>query len=186
MRMRTALATALVAAVLASVASRAQIPAPIVPPVPAQPGMPPAYPYVEDEPGLLVGLLLRGAGLSREQRRKVRYTLAEHRPRLRAAKGQLRAAQDALADRMTVPGPLAAKALEPQVERLAKAHRAQIDEVVATALEVRVVLTPEQLARAAKWKDRFQRLRKEMQELVDEGGEAGGREPAPEGAGERR
>jgi hypothetical protein len=172
MTTRAAFAAALVTAVLAVVPARAQVPAPIVPPVPASPGLPPVLPY-EDEPSLFVSLLLRSAGLSPDQSRKVHRIMTEHRPRLAATKDQVRAAQDALGERMAAPGALTGKDLEPFVDRLAKAHRAQIDEIVTTATEVRGVLTPEQLARAGKWTARFRALRNEMRDLVgDEGASA--------------
>ena len=38
----------------------------------------------------------------------------------------------------------------------------------ATALAVRGVLSPEQLSRAAKWKDRFRTVRDQWQDLVDD------------------
>jgi uncharacterized membrane protein len=154
------------AVLLVAALARAQLPVPVLPP--GDPGVPPPFPYVEDEPGMGAALLLRGAGLSEEQRHKVHHILAEHRVALRAAKARVRAAQDALADRMTKAGALAAADLAPEIDRLTKAHHDQIDEIVATALAVRAVLSAEQLARAARWKDRFRTVRDQWQDLVDD------------------
>lgn len=161
----TSAATSAVA-VLVAMTAWAQVPMPILPP--GDPGMPPPFPYLEDEPTMGVSLLLRGAGLSDEQRHKVHRILADHHARLRLTKARVRAAQDALADRMTAAGSVTSRDLTPEIERLTKAHHEQIDEIVATALAVRGVLSAEQLSRAAKWKDRFRTVRDQWQGLVDE------------------
>jgi hypothetical protein len=96
--------------------------------------------------------------------------MSAHRERLEDAGRRVRTAQDELAARMCVPGELPADVLGPHVERLAAAHRARLDAIVEAAREVRAVLTPEQLARAAAWTSRLQKLRAEVRDLFDDDG----------------
>jgi len=161
---RTVLALGILAACLACLPVAAQPLGPMLPP--DQPL--PLFPQSGDEPSMLLGILTRGAGLTKEQRQQVAKIMDAHRERLDDTHRRVRTAQDELAARMCAPGALPADALAPDVERLAAAHRARLEAIVGAAREVRGVLTPEQLARAAAWTSRLQKLRTEIHDLFED------------------
>ena len=164
---RTVLALGILAACLARLPVAAQALGPMMPP-----DMPlPLFPHsAGDEPSMVLSILTRGAGLTKEQRQQVAKIMHAHRERLDDTRQRVRSAQDELAARMCMPGPLPTDALAPHVDRLAVAHRARLEAIVAAAREVRDVLTPEQLARAAAWTARLQKVRAEVHDLFDDDG----------------
>jgi hypothetical protein len=62
---------------------------------------------------------------------------------------------------------LKAADVQPELDRLTKARQLLMEHAVGTALAVRKVLTPDQLARAGQVKDRMRALRTEMRQLVE-------------------
>jgi Spy/CpxP family protein refolding chaperone len=111
--------------------------------------------------------LVRGAELTEDQKAQVRQILDTHRPRLRQLRSDLRASHAQLMGRLHAPGPVTAEELAPlaaAVEQL----RTQLDqEVLQAALEVRALLTPEQLAKAA---EALQRQRERHEQRRQRGG----------------
>lgn len=120
-----------------------------------------------DAPGALVPLLLRQPDLSDEQRDRIRAIMRKERATLRARFAELEQANEALAARLVAPGPLDAAALQPDLDRVAAARRKLMEHGLETALALRAVLTPEQLARAARARARLQELQREMNALLD-------------------
>ncbi len=115
--------------------------------------------------GMMLPLLVRSAGLSPEQDAKVREILAARRAASRALAGDLRQAQRDLSDKLLAPGPLKDADLQPQLQRIAQLREQRLQESAKLMLEVRALLTPEQLARVAQVKDRLRQLRAEMRQL---------------------
>jgi Spy/CpxP family protein refolding chaperone len=106
--------------------------------------------------------ILRAVGLTDEQKAQIRQIYANHRPQLQALYQQLRAAERQLRDQLYGPNPPTVADLDP-INRLREqlaAERLQI------ALEIRNVLTPEQLARAAQIRQRLQQLRQQERSLL--------------------
>lgn len=106
--------------------------------------------------------ILRAVGLTDDQKAQIRQIIANHRPQLQALHQQLRAAQRQLRDRLYGPNPPSVADLEP-INRLREqlaAERLQI------ALEIRGVLTPEQLARAAQIRQQLEQLRQQERSLL--------------------
>jgi len=118
---------------------------------------------------MMLSLLLRSANLTPEQEAKVRETLTARRAASRALIDQLRQAQRELADRMFAPGNLQEADLGPQLQRIASLREQLVQDDAKVAIEVRVILTPEQLARAAQVKDRMRQLHNEMRQLMQPG-----------------
>jgi Spy/CpxP family protein refolding chaperone len=116
--------------------------------------------------GVLV-FLLRGASLSAEQQSRVRDIMGAHRARSEATIRQLRTAQEELTDRLLGPGPVQMQDLEPRRQRTAQLWERLAEDRLVMALEVRGVLTPEQVAKVAQLKDRYRALRAEMRELLE-------------------
>jgi Spy/CpxP family protein refolding chaperone len=77
---------------------------------------------------------------------------------------KLRAAQEELTARLLAPGD--APDLGPQVQRLAALRKELLEDGLKGALEIRALLTPEQLARVAQVNERLRVLRQEMRRLL--------------------
>jgi Spy/CpxP family protein refolding chaperone len=156
---RTILAAALLVASTAT-AALAQSP----PPGPGAPleGMREAMGRTDGE----LWLMIRAANLTPEQQAKVRGILSAHRAVTRPLIEQLRQAQQELGAKLLAPGPLQPADLQPQLGRIGQLRDQLAQDGAQAALEVRAVLTPEQLARAAQTKERLTQLREEMRRLM--------------------
>lgn len=111
-------------------------------------------------------LMIRAANLTPEQEAKVRAILSTHRATTRPLVAQLRQTQQELGAKLLAPGPLQPADLQPQLGRIGQLRDQLAQDGAQAALEVRAVLTPEQLARAAQAKERLAQLREEMRQLV--------------------
>jgi Spy/CpxP family protein refolding chaperone len=111
-------------------------------------------------------LMIRAANLTPEQQAKVRGILSTHRASTRPLIEQLRQAQQELGAKLLAPGPLQPADLQPQLGRIGQLRDQLAQDGAQAALEVRAVLTPEQLARAAQAKERLTQLREEMRQLM--------------------
>jgi Spy/CpxP family protein refolding chaperone len=116
---------------------------------------------------MLLTMLLRGANLSAEQEARVRAIASARQPTMRALLEQLRKAEDDLADRLF--GGAASGDVHAAVARISQLRDQLLQESTRAALDVRAVLSPEQLARAAYVKDRMRALQAEMRDLADAG-----------------
>lgn len=134
------------------------------------PGGPPMMrgggPEGGDAPGLVIPLMLRGADLSRAQRQQVKALMRANRARLETLLDQLRSANDVLATRLIGSQPVDAASLRPDVERVAQARQALMQHGLETALALRAILTPEQLAAVQAKRDKLHELRRQMRALM--------------------
>ena len=134
-------------------------------------GRPPMFDDMPGEgPGVMLPLLLKRADLTADQQAQIHKIMEADHQTLRTLFQQLEAAHAALADKLFAPGPLQASDLTPQVQRIAQLRQQLLEQGLKTTLALRAVLTPEQLAKTALLKDRLQKLRTEMHNLL-EGGE---------------
>src|SRR5882724_4465256 len=120
-----------------------------------------------DGPAMMLPLLLRSANLTDEQQAQVQKIMADRRAQTRALVREMRAGQAALLDKLFAAGDLKVGDLKPELDRLTRARAQLMDHAVTTALDIRKVLTPEQLARTAKIKDRMRALHDQMRDLVE-------------------
>jgi len=120
------------------------------------------------EPGMMFPMLIRKVGLSDAQRQQVKTILNNHRSRFQTLFPQLRDAQATLEGRLVSTDPVKADDLAPQVQQVADLRKQILQEGIAVAIEVRAVLTPEQLARAADLHTQMRALREQMRKLVGE------------------
>lgn len=120
------------------------------------------------EPGTLLPMLIRKVGLTDTQRQQVKTILDGHRATFQTLVPRLRAAQQALDAKLVSTDPVTRDDLAPQIQRLADLRKQLMQEGVGVALEVRAVLTPEQLARAADLRSQMAALHEQMQKLVGE------------------
>lgn len=114
-------------------------------------------------------LMIRSANLTPEQQAKVRAVLSSHRAAIRPVIDQLRQAQEELGARLLAPGPVQIPDIQPQLQRIGQLRDRLAQDSAQAAIEVRAVLTPEQLARVAQTKERLRQLRDEMRQLVQPG-----------------
>ncbi len=114
-------------------------------------------------------LLVKGVGLTETQQAQVKQIVASHRPQFQGLLSQLRTAHEQLAEKLYAPGPVKAEDLAPLKEQIGQLRGQLAQEGLQVALEIRGVLTPEQLAKAGQTRRRFNELRAEMRGLL--GGE---------------
>jgi len=114
-------------------------------------------------------MIMRGVGLSDAQQAQVRQIVASHRPRFQELRSQLRTTTQQLTDKLYGPGPVTADDLAGLRQQIAATRDQLGQEALQTALEIRNVLTPDQLAKAAQIRQRLQELRAEMQSLTGGG-----------------
>jgi Spy/CpxP family protein refolding chaperone len=110
--------------------------------------------------------MIRAANLTPEQQTRVREILSAHRAAARPVVAQLRGAQAELGQKLLAPGPVQAADLQPLLQRIGQLRARLAQDSATAALEVRAVLTPEQLARVAQTKERLSQLREEMRQLL--------------------
>jgi len=118
-----------------------------------------------DGAAIALPLLLRGANLTADQKSQVQQIMANHRATFRDLFGQLRAAQDQMANKLFSAGRLQEADLAPQVQQIAQLRNQLADEGLKVVLEIRGVLTPEQLAKASQLKSQMQSLHSQMRSL---------------------
>jgi Spy/CpxP family protein refolding chaperone len=118
-----------------------------------------------DGTGMLIPLVLKGVDLTPEQETRVQEIMAAHRATLQTLSQQMRQVHEELATRLFTPGEVQTADLTPHTQRIAQLREQLMQAGLAAALEVRAVLTPEQLAKAAELKERMQTLRSEMRSL---------------------
>jgi len=119
-------------------------------------------------PGMMLPLMLKGADLTAEQEKQVQEIMAAHRQTFRTLSSQLRAANDEMNNKLFAPGEVKADDLTPLVQKVSQLRQQLMQEGLKVALEVRGVLTPEQLGKAAQVKERMQALHTEMRGLLKE------------------
>ena len=120
-----------------------------------------------DRPGIMLPMMLRALNLTAEQRAQVQKIMATHRPTFQKLLSQLRAVQKEMADRLFVAGEVKEGDLASQAQRIAQLRNQLAQEGLNTVLEIRRVLTPEQLAKAAQLRKRMEALRDEMRSLFE-------------------
>lgn len=126
------------------------------------------------EGGMVLPFLIRSANLTPEQETKVHGILSAHRTATRNLLEQLRRSQDELADKLLAAGPVQTADLQPQLQQIGQLREQLLQDSAQIALEVRAILTPEQLAKAGQVKARMKQLQSEMHHLFER---SGGRRP---------
>src|SRR5262245_32877235 len=132
----------------------------------------PAVAHARGGPGTWGGGLmppLRALDLTPEQQTQVRSILTTSRQSNQPIAEQLRQAQQQLSDRMLTPGQLTAADVQAQLQQIAQLRQQLLQNRAQTALDVRAVLTPEQLTKAAEVKAKMRQLRSEMHQLTAPG-----------------
>ena len=120
-----------------------------------------------DSPAMMLHMILKNAGLTPDQQTQVRKIMEDDHQQLRALFAKLQAANSQLADKLFAPGAVQAADLTPQVQQITQLRQQLMVQGVKTTLAVRAVLTPDQLAKVRKMKDRIDQLQAEMRTLLE-------------------
>ena len=111
-------------------------------------------------------MLLRSANLSPAQHAQVRQILKGEREQMRSVYEGVHAVHEQLAAKLLTPGAVTAADLAP-LEQKASRYQQQIDrDMVDTALAIRNILTPEQIARLSQVHQQLQSLHQQIQNLM--------------------
>ena len=111
-------------------------------------------------------LLVKGVELTEAQQAQVNQIVATHQPQFRALLSQLRSAREQLTDKLYAPGTLKADDVAPLTQQIGQLRGQLTQEALQVALEIRAVLTPEQLAQAEQIQRKLKDLRSEMRGLL--------------------
>lgn len=111
-------------------------------------------------------LLVKGVELTEAQQAQVKQIVGAHQVQFRALLAQLRSAHGQLGEKLYAPGPLKADDVAPLVQQIGQLRGQLSQEALQVALEIRAVLTPEQLARAEQIQHKLKDLRSEMRSLL--------------------
>jgi len=120
----------------------------------------------EPEPGLQLGMVLRGVDLSAEQRERVRAIMDSYRPAFQNLFDQIRSTNEAMADRLLAEGSMQAQDFDSDVNTVTGLREQLMREGISAALELRQVLTADQLAKASTVSQRLKQLQSEMRTLL--------------------
>ena len=120
-------------------------------------------------PGFMFPLvILKKLDLTSAQKSRVREIMAAHRDTLRSLFERLEKEHDQLATKFFAPGSLTAEDLTSQTQSLSQLREALMNEGVKAALEIRKVLTSEQLGEAARLQNKMREMRAEMRQLLED------------------
>ena len=112
--------------------------------------------------------ILRSLNLTPDQWTEVRKAVAAHRPTFETLWKQLRDARQNLAARLVDPRPAEATDADIQalVQRIGKAREQLGNEALQLTLDIRKVLTAEQIAKAGEVQAKLKDLRGQMRQLL--------------------
>jgi len=112
------------------------------------------------------GAILRSVGLTDAQKAQIRQIYTSHRPQLRALGQQLRAAQAQLGDQLYGAGAPTDATLGPLTQQLDQLRSQLAKQRLQVALEIRNVLTADQLAKAAQVHEQLRQLHEQRRNLL--------------------
>jgi Spy/CpxP family protein refolding chaperone len=111
-------------------------------------------------------LLIHSAGLNENQQAQVRQIIGNHRTQLRALREQLRTAETQLGDKLVATTPVTGADLAPLTQQVNQARSNLAHEWMQVVMEIRGILKPEQLAKAAQNRQKLNQLREEMRTVL--------------------
>jgi len=115
-------------------------------------------------PGTMLRLLLKGIGLTPEQKAQVKDILVTHRGKLESLFQELQVANAALTNTLLDPGEIGVADVAPVVDRVSQIREQLLHEGLTVVLQVRQVLTPEQRAKAARLREQLRALQGALRE----------------------
>jgi len=116
--------------------------------------------------GLMLGVPLHTLNLNPDQQAQVRSILSTYRASARPILEQLRQVQGGMGDRLLVPGQLQVADLQSQLQQISQLRTQLLQLSAQATLDVRSILTPDQLSTAAQTKAKMKDLRSQMHQLM--------------------
>ena len=116
--------------------------------------------------GLMLPALLRSANLTPDQETRMHDILKARRTAARPIVQSLRQAQQDLADRLLANGTVAMADVQPQLDRINQLRGQLLQNSAQATLDIRAILTPDQVAKAADTKDKLRQLRQQTRQLL--------------------
>ncbi|HEX3430237.1 MAG TPA: Spy/CpxP family protein refolding chaperone [Rhizomicrobium sp.] len=111
-------------------------------------------------------MLLRSANLTPQQHEQVRQIMKNEKAQMASVHDGFHAVHEQIAARLLTPGPLTAADLAP-LEQKATRYQQQITRnMIDTAVAIRNILTPEQIARLSQVHQQLQSLHQQMRNLL--------------------
>jgi Spy/CpxP family protein refolding chaperone len=121
--------------------------------------------FTGDVSGISFPLFLRAADLTADQKAQIQQIMANHRANLGDLFGQLRASQNQMANKLFSVGRLQEAELAPHVQQISQLRNQLAQEGLRVVLEIRGVLTTEQIEKASQRKSQMQSLHSQMRSL---------------------
>lgn len=118
--------------------------------------------------------LLHALNLSADQKQQVQAIFQAHRATFKQLAASERTARGAIADAMFGTNAVTQQALDPLVQQEAQARTALMNERLAVALQVRGILTPDQIQKASTIHTGMKQLRTQMHALLGDTGTSTG------------
>lgn len=115
--------------------------------------------------GLLSPFMLKKLDLTNEQEQQMQQIRQSHRPAFKKIMGELHTLRTQIGDKFFAPGAVQNEDFSAQFAQAAKLRQQLMQEGFAATLEMRKVLTPEQLAKANELRKKFHALHQEMRNL---------------------
>lgn len=119
-------------------------------------------------PGMMLPHLLKKLDLTDDQQAKVDQIMAAHRPTFQSLFSEMKTAHDGLAGKLFTPGTVTASDVAPQAAQISHVREQLMQEGLAVALEVRNVLTSEQLAKASELHAKMKELHEQMRGMMED------------------
>jgi Spy/CpxP family protein refolding chaperone len=114
-------------------------------------------------------LLLRlfsKVGLTDDQKVQMKAVMERHRPAFQQLRQQLHAARAQITDKLLSPGPISSTDQQSLIELEAPLLEQLVQEGISTVVDLRALLTPDQLVHAAQTKDQLNTLHSQMRSLM--------------------
>ena len=115
-------------------------------------------------PGTMLRLLLKGIGLTPEQKSQVKGILVTHRGKLESLFQELQVVNAELTNTLLDPDDIGVADVAPVAERVSQIREQLLHEGLTVVLQVRQVLTPEQRAKAARLREQLRALQGTLHE----------------------
>lgn len=109
-------------------------------------------------PGTMLRLLLKGIGLTPEQKGQVKDILVTHRDKLESLFKELQVANAELTNMLLNPDDIGVADVAPVAGRVSRLREQLLNEGLTVVLKIRRVLTPEQRVTAARLREQLNAL----------------------------
>jgi heavy-metal resistance protein len=123
-------------------------------------------PPMGDGPGMMLPLLLFSGELNDDQMKKVHEIMEGNRETISGLFSQLHAANDELAAKLLAPGTVSQSDLAPTLAKIAALRQKLVENGASVALQIRGLMTADQIAKASQVRQRLEQLDEERRQLL--------------------